>query len=117
MNAEAGYLIKQESKLMSPAPFAPIKRERSRGQYRTERRPIARSWSGSVAVAASAQEFPPADQLVIGFGPAARHMAGGGLAQSTGQAVVIENMPGAGGSTAAPRLARAAPDGHTHASG
>ena len=26
MNAEAGYLIKQESKLMSPAPFAPIKR-------------------------------------------------------------------------------------------
>jgi hypothetical protein len=26
MNAEAGYLIKQESKLMSPASFAPIKR-------------------------------------------------------------------------------------------
>jgi hypothetical protein len=26
MNAEAGYLIKQESKLMSPAPFAPISR-------------------------------------------------------------------------------------------
>ncbi len=26
MNAEAGYLLKQESKLMSPAPFAPIKR-------------------------------------------------------------------------------------------
>ena len=26
MNAEAGYLITQESKLMSPAPFAPIKR-------------------------------------------------------------------------------------------
>jgi hypothetical protein len=26
MNAEAGYLIKQESKLLSPAPFAPIKR-------------------------------------------------------------------------------------------
>lgn len=26
MNAEAGYLIKQESKLMSPAPFAPINR-------------------------------------------------------------------------------------------
>jgi len=25
-NAENGYLIKQESKLMSPAPFAPIKR-------------------------------------------------------------------------------------------
>ena len=24
MNAEAGYLIKQESKLMSPAPFAPL---------------------------------------------------------------------------------------------
>jgi hypothetical protein len=26
MNAEAGYLIKQESKLMSPAPFAPLTR-------------------------------------------------------------------------------------------
>ena len=26
MNAEAGYLLKQESKLMSPAPFAPVKR-------------------------------------------------------------------------------------------
>jgi hypothetical protein len=26
MNAEAGYLLKQESKLMSPAAFAPIKR-------------------------------------------------------------------------------------------
>ena len=25
-NAEHGYLIKQESKLMSPAPFAPLKR-------------------------------------------------------------------------------------------
>ena len=25
-NAEAGYLIKQENKLMTPAPFAPIKR-------------------------------------------------------------------------------------------
>jgi NIPSNAP len=25
-NAEAGYLIKQESKLMSPAPFAPLKK-------------------------------------------------------------------------------------------
>ncbi len=25
-NAEAGFLIKQESKLMSPAPFAPIRR-------------------------------------------------------------------------------------------
>ena len=26
MNAEAGYLIKQESRLMTPAPFAPVKR-------------------------------------------------------------------------------------------
>lgn len=26
MNAEAGYLLKQESKLMTPAPFAPIRR-------------------------------------------------------------------------------------------
>jgi hypothetical protein len=26
MNAEAGYLLTQESKLMTPAPFAPVKR-------------------------------------------------------------------------------------------
>jgi hypothetical protein len=26
MNAEAGYLLKQESKLMSPASFAPLRR-------------------------------------------------------------------------------------------
>ena len=26
MNAEAGFLIKQESRLMSPAPFAPLRR-------------------------------------------------------------------------------------------
>ena len=26
MNAEAGYLLRQESRLMSPAPFAPLRR-------------------------------------------------------------------------------------------
>src|SRR3977135_556713 len=31
MNAEAGYLLKQESKLMSPAPFAPIQALRKFG--------------------------------------------------------------------------------------
>ena len=35
------------------------------------------------------------------------------MSRSIGQPVVIENMPGAGGATAAPAVARAAPDGHT----
>ena len=35
------------------------------------------------------------------------------MSQSIGQPVVIENMPGAGGATAALSVARAAPDGHT----
>ena len=55
---------------------------------------------------------------MIGFGPGglgdiAGRAIGQVMSQSIGQQVVIENMPGAGGSTAALALARAAPDGHT----
>jgi tripartite-type tricarboxylate transporter receptor subunit TctC len=69
--------------------------------------------------AANAQDFPTRPiRIVVGFGP-------GGLGDITsravaqkmsdalGKPVVIENMPGAGGMTAAASVARAAPDGHT----
>jgi len=68
---------------------------------------------------ASAQDFPSRPmKIVVGFGP-------GGLGDITvraiaqkmqdsfGRPVVVENIPGAGGMTAAASVARAAPDGHT----
>ena len=68
---------------------------------------------------ASAQDFPSRPmKIVVGFGP-------GGLGDITvravaqkmqdslGRPVVVENMPGAGGMTAATSVARAVPDGHT----
>lgn len=72
-----------------------------------------------LAGAASAQEFPSRTvRLVMGFGPGglgdiAGRAIGQVMSQSIGQPVVIENMPGAGGSPAALTVARAAPDGHT----
>ncbi|MPZ41557.1 MAG: tripartite tricarboxylate transporter substrate binding protein [Rhizobiales bacterium] len=66
-----------------------------------------------------AQDFPNRPvKIVVGFGP-------GGLGDVTvravaqkmqaslGKPVVVENMPGAGGMSAAASVARAAPDGHT----
>jgi tripartite-type tricarboxylate transporter receptor subunit TctC len=69
--------------------------------------------------AAGAQEFSSRPiRLVMGFGPGglgdiAGRAIGQVMSQSIGSPVVIENMPGAGGVTAALTLARAAPDGHT----
>lgn len=66
-----------------------------------------------------AQEWPSRTvRIVMGFGAgglgdiAARAMANV-MSPVIGQPVIIENMPGAGGATAALNLARAAPDGHT----
>ena len=72
-----------------------------------------------LVAAASAQEFPSRPiRLVMGFGPGgladiAGRAMGQVITQSTGQTVVIENLPGAGASNAALALTRAAPDGHT----
>jgi tripartite-type tricarboxylate transporter receptor subunit TctC len=72
-----------------------------------------------LAAPATADDYPSRPvKLVMGFGPGGLgDIAGRAIAQrmapSLGKAVVIENMPGAGGMTAAASVARAAPDGHT----
>lgn len=74
---------------------------------------------GSLAGPTAAQEFPSRTvKIVIGYGPGgladiATRAIGQVMSQSIGQPVVIENMPGAGGATAALSVARAAPDGHS----
>ena len=68
---------------------------------------------------ANAQDYPARPiKIVVGFGPGglgditARAVAQK-MSDSLGKPVVIENMPGAGGMSAAGSVARAAPDGHT----
>lgn len=74
--------------------------------------------AGVVGIAA-AQEFPSRPiKLIIGFGAGGLgDTAGRAIAQhmstTIGKPVVVENMPGAGGSLAASTLARSEPDGHT----
>lgn len=74
--------------------------------------------AGVVGIAA-AQEFPSRPiKLIIGFGAGGLgDTAGRAIAQhmstAIGKPVVVENMPGAGGSLAASTLARSEPDGHT----
>ena len=68
---------------------------------------------------ATAQEFPSRTvKIVMGFGPGglgdiAGRAIGEVMSKAISQPVVIENMPGAGGATAALAVARAAPDGHS----
>ena len=84
------------------------------------RRWLAASVFGLVLVGpAAAQEFPSRTvKLVMGFGPGglgdiAGRAIGEVMSKAIGQPVIIENMPGAGGATAALAVARAAPDGHS----
>jgi tripartite-type tricarboxylate transporter receptor subunit TctC len=73
----------------------------------------------SWAAPAGADEFPSRTvKIVMGFGPGglgdiAGRAIGEVMSKSIGQPVIVENMPGAGGATAALAVARAAPDGHS----
>jgi tripartite-type tricarboxylate transporter receptor subunit TctC len=73
---------------------------------------------GCVAVA-TAQEWPKQRPITIvaAFGPGVvdtlARLVGQKLAESLGQAVVVENRPGAGGNIGAQRVLRSAPDGYT----
>jgi tripartite-type tricarboxylate transporter receptor subunit TctC len=74
---------------------------------------------GLLASAAHAQDFPTRPiKIVVGFGPGGlgdltSRLIAQKMSDSMGKPVVIENMPGAGGITAAASVARAAPDGYT----
>jgi tripartite-type tricarboxylate transporter receptor subunit TctC len=74
---------------------------------------------GLLVSSATAEEFPSRPlKIVMGFGAGGLgDTAGRAIAQqmagSLGKPVIIENMPGAGGSTAAASVARAPADGHT----
>jgi tripartite-type tricarboxylate transporter receptor subunit TctC len=68
---------------------------------------------------ATAETYPTRPVTLIVFVPAggypdiAARLVGQSLSQRLGQAVIIENRPGAGGNIALEAVARAAPDGYT----
>jgi tripartite-type tricarboxylate transporter receptor subunit TctC len=73
----------------------------------------------AAAGAAQAQTFPSKPiTLIVPFaagGPsdAIGRLVGKSMSETLGQQVVVENVAGAGGTTAAARVSKAAPDGHT----
>lgn len=78
----------------------------------------ALAWAGA-SPSAIAQTFPSRTiTAIVPFGPGTSIETSGRLvleqmSKSLGQPIVVENRPGAGGTTAAAAVARAQPDGHT----
>jgi tripartite-type tricarboxylate transporter receptor subunit TctC len=75
--------------------------------------------AGVACTGAMAQDFPSKPvKIVVGFGPGglgdiSTRAVAQRLSTAMGQSFIIENMPGAGGITAAANVAKATPDGHT----
>ena len=73
----------------------------------------------ALALPAAAQTYPArAVRFIVPFGAGSgtdvlARIVGEHMSRSLGQAVVVENQPGASGVLAAQNVARAAPDGHT----
>jgi len=83
------------------------------------RKVLAAAFLAFAGVAAAQDEFPSRPiRIIVGFTPGggpditARHIAQK-LSEAWKQQVIVENRPGAGGTTAAGVVARAAPDGYT----
>jgi tripartite-type tricarboxylate transporter receptor subunit TctC len=85
----------------------------------------AMRWLGAVVLGLGliapvhGEDFPSHPiRIIVGFGPGGlgdltARLVAQKMSESMGTPVVIENMPGAGGITAASNVARAAPDGYT----
>src|SRR5438445_6291287 len=81
---------------------------------------VALVLNGAMPSAADAQTSYPTRpiRIVIGFGPGGladitMRLVGQKLTELTGQQIIIENRPGAGGVVAAGAVTSAAPDGYT----
>jgi len=76
-------------------------------------------WGGIAAVPAQAQDYPTRSiTMIVPFaagGPTdvIARIVTAHMAKTLGQSIIIENVVGAGGTTATTRAARAAPDGYT----
>ena len=79
----------------------------------------ASAWTMTLAGAAQAQSYPSQPiKLIVPFAPGGAvdqvaRIIGPVLSKRLGQAIVVENRPGAAGSVGAGELARAKPDGYT----
>ncbi len=104
-------------------PQQPLPRPIQRTTHRTSttrRQALAALAGACVPALASAQPRYPERPitLVVPFAPGGiadltARAVGEALARSLGQAVVVDNQPGAGAIVASQRVARAVPDGHT----
>ena len=80
---------------------------------------IAMGSAVAAAPASAQQKFPSKPiRLVVGYGPGTQvdttaRLIGQKISENWGQAVVLDNRPGASGTLAASMVAKAAPDGHT----